>query len=237
MKPKILSTHEAMSSSAAQWLRCALEQQPNSLLCLATGGTPMLTYEKLVAEGKKAPSLCSQMRILKLDEWGGLAMDDPASCEFALQTSVIRPLKLERRYVGFNSRPKNAEKECGRIASWLRKNGPIDLCVLGLGVNGHLAFNEPSNALQPGIHIAKLARESMGHSMLNVARSTPRYGLTLGIGDILQSQQILLLVSGAAKQGPLRQLMEGRVTPGFPASFLWLHPNVTLLCDRAAANV
>ncbi|MBI1840370.1 MAG: 6-phosphogluconolactonase [Verrucomicrobia bacterium] len=236
MKPRVLATHETMSAAAARWLSDTLKGRPDSLFCLATGGTPLLAYEKFVAQARRAPGLCRRMRALKLDEWGGLDMDDPASCEFALQTSLVRPLKLNKRYTGFESRPDDPAKECARIAAWLRKNGPIDVCVLGLGVNGHLAFNEPAESLQPGVHVAKLARASMGHSMLNAARSKPRYGITLGIADILQSRRVLLLVSGPAKRVPLRRLLEGRVTPRFPASFLWLHPDVTLLCDRAATR-
>ena len=145
-------------------------------------------------------------------------------------------LPLIHRDVGFRGDAKDPHEEALRIGSWLRRNGPIDVCVLGLGVNGHLAFNEPAAFLQPGAHVAKLAKESLGHSMLNQSRGKPSCGLTLGIGDLLQSRKILLLVSGPSKFEPLRRFRERQVSSEFPASFLWLHSNVQLMCDQAAVE-
>ena len=103
--------------------------------------------------------------------------------------------------------------------------------MLGLGVNGHLGFNEPGPHLHPYAHVARLSADSLRHAMLDQARTRPTHGLTLGMADLLQARQVLLLVSGAAKSGPLRKLLAGEITTDFPASLLWLHPNVTLLCD------
>ena len=122
------------------------------------------------------------------------------------------------------------------MAAWLGKNGPIDICILGLGINGHVAMNEPAPAFTPGPHVAKLSRSSQRHPLLGGLAKKPRYGLTLGLGDILRSRKILLLVSGHHKHQPLKRLMQPRVSTQFPASFLWLHPNATVLCDREAAG-
>src|SRR5262249_48201744 len=112
----------------------------------------------------------------------------------------------------------------------------IDLCVLGLGVNGHIGMNEPAPSLQPEAHVARLAATSLRHSMLKNSRRAPTYGLTLGMAEILSSREILLLVSGANKRQPLRRLMSRELTTEFPASFLWLHPNWILFCDHDAAQ-
>ena len=125
--------------------------------------------------------------------------------------------------------------ECARMATWLAANGPIDLSILGLGVNGHLGFNEPAAALQAGPHVARLSRASLRHEMLRNARGQASYGLTLGMGDLMRSREVLLLVSGARKAEQLRRLFTGQVTPRFPASFLGLHPVLTICCDLAAA--
>jgi galactosamine-6-phosphate isomerase len=95
-------------------------------------------------------------------------------------------------------------------------------------------MNEPNRALNPHIHVATLARSSSRHPMLKSVQHRPRYGLTLGLLDILSSRKILLLVSGEAKRPILKKLLQARVTTSLPASFLWLHPNTTVLCDRAA---
>jgi galactosamine-6-phosphate isomerase len=236
MKPKIFSDHEAMSRAAARWLAERIEQKPDTLLCLATGASPTRAYDVLVARKKTAPKLFRQLRLLKLDEWGGLPMTDPATSEQHLRRHVVEPLQLGRRYTGFVSDSPEPERECARIQAWLKRHGPIDVCVLGLGVNGHLAFNEPAEFLQPHAHVARLSPESLGHSMVKDKPVRPRYGLTIGIGDILQARHVLLLVSGAVKQPMLARLLKGQLTPQFPASFLWLHPQATILCDRAAAG-
>ena len=140
------------------------------------------------------------------------------------------------RYIGFKSEAADLEAECVRVQRWLAANGPIDLCILGLGTNGHVAMNEPGRALIPHPHVAKLTRSSQRHPMLNGLRRKPRFGLSLGIGDILRSRKILLLVSGSHKRAVFQRLMEPRITARFPASLVWLHPATRVLCEREAAG-
>lgn len=236
MKPRVYADHDQMSRAAARWLGAALQSRADILLCLASGATPARAYELFARQHADRLSLFRRSRIIKLDEWGGLAMDDPASCEMHLQEAIVRPLSLSRSYVGFRSDAPDPEAECSRIQRWLNRNGPIDVCVLGLGTNGHVAFNEPARCLRPHAHVATLSPESLCHETLARGRSRPSYGLTLGMADLSQARRILLLVSGASKAGPLRELLRGVITPQFPASLLWLHPDVTLLCDQAAAS-
>ena len=223
-----------MSRRAAEWLAERLRRKPDSLLCLATGGTPTQTYQLLAQQGASEPALFARARILKLDEWGGLAMNDRASCEHHLRSLLIGPLGLESRYIGFQSQPADPQAECERIARWLDQNGPIDVCVLGLGVNGHLGFNEPAPALQPHAHVAQLAQTSLQHAMLGSSQGRPGFGLTLGMADLLHAREVLLLVSGPSKREPMRRLLDGLLDANFPASLLSLHPTATLLCDQAA---
>lgn len=231
MQPRDFPDHEAISQAAARWLEAALRYKPSALFCLATGSTPTRAYDLFVERTLRRGVPMHRMRVLKLDEWGGLAMNDPASCERHLQRHIVRPLALGKRYVGFRSNPPVPAKECARIERWLAEHGPIDVCVLGLGINGHVAFNEPGRFLRSGPHVASLARASLRHAMLKESRSQPRFGLTLGMADLLQSQRILLLVSGGAKRQAFHRLMSGEITPAFPASFLWLHPNTTVFHD------
>jgi galactosamine-6-phosphate isomerase len=233
----VAADHEAMSRLAATLIGDELQANPRMLLGVATGSTPTRTYEILACVAAREPERFEEIRLLKADEWGGLAADDPATCEAYLQASLLRPLAVATdRYIGWESDPDDPAGECRRIGDWLRDNGPIDLCVLGLGRNGHLAFNEPSESLTFGPHIAKLSEESLRHPMLGSARSGPRYGLTIGIGDIMRSRKVLLLVSGEQKAAQLRRLMNCGITTLFPASVLALHPRLTILCDAAAAR-
>lgn len=236
LSPHILCDHEAVSRVAADRLARQLRVEPRSLLCLATGATPMRTYALLAEQALVDPTLTSQCRVIKLDEWGGLPMTEPATCEQHLRSALIAPLGMSDRYIAFDSQPADANNECARIDGWLRENGPIDTCVLGLGLNGHLGFNEPADFLQPHTHVAQLSAASLSHAMVHNCGTRPDCGLTLGMADILQSRHILLLVTGRTKRGPLQQLLEGRITTQFPATLLHLHPSAQLLCDAAACS-
>ncbi len=229
-------SHEAMSREAVRRILDLLRGNPRLLLCAPTGMTPLRTYELLSEYSAREAALFASLRVLKLDEWGGLDMKDASSCEAQLRKYLIDPLGLTgSRYFGFVSNPHDAEAECKRVHDLVVAEGPIDLCLLGLGVNGHIALNEPSASLQPFAHVAQLAESSLRHPMLTGSRTAPAYGLTLGMAEILASREVLLLVSGASKRDPMKRLLKHEVTADFPASFLWLHPNCTIICDREAS--
>ena len=218
----------ALAAAASQILLQAIQKKPDLLLCAATGNTPTLTYQALVAQKSLFPA--DQLRIFKLDEWGGVPMDHPGTCESYMQQQLIRPLNISPdRYFSFQSKPADPQQECARIQQLLQQEGPIDLCVLGLGVNGHLAFNEPGAFLQPHCHIAELTEDSLGHSMAKDMQDVKLYGLTLGMSDILAAREIVLLISGTAKVEVTQRLMEAKISSQLPASFLWLHSNVKVL--------
>lgn len=236
MELTVFADHESLSHAAADWLIERIRTRPDALLCAASGSTPHRTYELLAKHGAVEPRLFDRLRLIKLDEWGGLPMDDPATCEAHLRSTLVTPLALAERYEAFQS-DASPEGECERVAAWLREHGPIDLGVLGLGLNGHLGFNEPAESLHAHAHVAQLSETSLTHAMLSQSELRPTHGLTLGMADLLQSREILLLVSGEAKRTALARLLRDEITPQFPASFLALHPRVTLFCDRAASTV
>ena len=235
MKINYYSSYESMSRQACDLLVFALEQNPGLLLCTATGNSPLRTYELLAEEYQQQSSLFSQLRILKLDEWGGIDEHDPQSSESFIRRRLIAPLHVsEERYFSFSGNAEAPEEECSRLQEILSRQGPIDLCVLGLGRNGHLGFNEPAEALMPHAHIAQLSPDTLQHSMVQAMQRQPTYGLTLGMADILQARRILLLVTGSGKKAAIEKLLEGRVTTHLPASLLWLHPDVECLIDERA---
>ena len=234
---EICRDHESLSSKAARLIMNALARKPDMLLCAAGGSTPLRTYELLAKDYLRHPETFQKLRLVKLDEWGGIAMDDPGTCEIQIRSFLMSPLQVaEKRYFGFDSNPADPEAECERIRRRLTTEGPIDFCVLGLGMNGHLAMNEPAPNLKPAAHVARLTEVTLAHPMLAQSKSPPTYGLSLGMGEILSSREILLLVSGANKREPLRKFLRREITTKFPASFLWLHSNWTLLCDNGAAE-
>jgi galactosamine-6-phosphate isomerase len=226
---------EALSARAAAFLAARFQAAPSMLFCAATGSTPTRTYERLVAMAPDRPGLFDRLRLLKLDEWGGLPPDDAGTCETYLQRHLAGPLGIPtERYFAFRSDAADPGAESLRVQRILAAEGPVDLCLLGLGLNGHLALNEPAEALQARAHVAPLDPGTREHPMIRHLGERPRFGLTLGMADILQAREILLLVNGSHKREVLQRLLAGGISTRLPASFLHLHPAVTLMCDRAA---
>lgn len=231
MRFSVFDDDEAMSVSAAEIMAHAVAGKPDLLLCAASGASPIRAYQLFTRDNKAGAAL----RVVKLDEWAGVAADDEASCDAYLRRHLIEPLAIPpARYWSFDGGAADGAAECAAMNRRLAAEGPIDLCVLGVGVNGHLALNEPAAELQADCHVAALAATSKDHPMLREHATPPSHGLTLGMAAILQSKHLLVLVSGAHKLDAMKTFLSRRITPHFPASFLWLHGNVDLLCDAAA---
>jgi galactosamine-6-phosphate isomerase len=228
---------EEMSHRAAKYLHHKVREKPDLLLCAATGGTPTRAYQLFAESWAGHRSEVRRLRVMKLDEWGGLPPDDPGTCEAYLRQHLLGPLEIsDDRYAGFRLGTPDPALDCERVASVLDQWGPIDVCVVGLGTNGHLGFNEPGPSLQPHAHVAKLSAASLDHPMVRHNAAAVTHGLTLGMADILHARSVLLLVNGAHKRDALRRLMTGPIATDFPASMLWLHSDVTCVCDADAAE-
>ena len=177
----------------------------------------MRTYELLAQHGAKEPTLFKQCRMYETRRMGRpTAGQIRPLATTQLRTTLMSPLGLAERYVAFEPNPPDPDAECARIADWLDQNGPIDISVLGLGINGHLGFTEPAEYLQPFAHVAELSQASLAHAMLAKSDVRPTYGLTLGMADLIQSRHILLLVTGPTKRDPLQRLLSGRIINRIP---------------------
>jgi galactosamine-6-phosphate isomerase len=235
MDLKVFNSPEELAEYASALIISKIQAARDLLLCTATGNSTTLTYRKVVEHKEQFQS--DALRIIKLDEWGGIPMDNPKSCESYLREKLIIPLEIrEENYLSFNSNAREPAAECQRMQKLLDESGPVDLCILGLGLNGHIAFNEPAAFLQPHCHIAQLSDKALSHSMAKEMGIRPAYGLTLGMTDIFNAKQILLLITGGSKAEITRDLMKQQVTALLPASFLWLHSNVQCLCDQEACS-
>ena len=230
--------YDEMSRTAAQVLIEQVNRKADSLLTIATGSTPEGMYRQFCRRVREEKLDIEALRFHKLDEWAALKKGDPASCDSFIRKFLIDHLHIsEDRYWGVNSEAEDPEGECKRIAERLRREGPSDLCILGLGANGHLGLNEPDSFLSPYTHIIDLTEQSKSHTMLNSAESKVARGMTTGMAEILQAGQILFIVSGEHKSEQFKRFMSGKVSTELPASFLWLHPRVTCVCDRAATSL
>jgi galactosamine-6-phosphate isomerase len=230
-----MPNYASLSHRAAAFIIDAVRAEPELILALATGSSPTGCYEKLAKYKTDEPHLFDRTHMVKLDEWGGLALNDPASCEAYLQQYIVQPLGIDpKRYTAFYSQATDPQVECKRVHLELECLGPLGLCVLGLGANGHLGFNEPADVLMPLPHVARLSQMTLEHPMVQKKDTAISYGLTLGMANIMQARRILLLVNGVHKRQQLARLLKGQVSTHFPASLLSLHADVTVICDVEA---
>lgn len=223
-----VANYQELSALAASHIVKEVKVKPDLLFCAATGGSPTGMY----AEMRKEKEVFHQMRVIKMDEWGIIPSEHPDSCESYLQKQLLEPLDIPaNRYVSFDPNSAAPEKEIQRIESYIQANSPMDICILGLGKNGHIAFNEPAEFLQPGFHKATLAESTIQHDPALSQGAEPAFGWCVGMQGILQSKKIIFLVTGKGKEAALEQILTKQISTDCPASFLWLHPNVELITD------
>lgn len=222
---------DVLSDRASEQLVTLIHDKPDAVICLATGGTPLLTYRNVAEKIRSRKIDIRQVTLVKLDEWVGIPLHAPGTCESFLQQHIVQPLGLRtEQLIGFQSENID-ENECERVTDLIASKGGLDLCVLGLGKNGHLGLNEPGEALDPFCHISKLDEQTRQHDMLKTVGSPVTEGITLGLKDILNAREILLLIAGEGKHAAVEKYLTATVSGSTPASFLWLHDNLTCLLD------
>jgi len=225
------SFEELSKKSAEVMVDCVLKK-PESLFCIATGSSPSRAYEIFVELVNKRQINVQELRILKLDEWWKVNANDLSTCENFIQTKIIKPLNISsQNYISFDSETSDADAECSRISKIIQEQGPIDLCILGMGKNGHLGLNEPGVSLIPFSHVVKLDKKTKTHDMLKKTNVTINYGMTIGIADIIASKKVLFLVTGDEKNASFNIFLNREVRADLPASILWLHPNSLCIFD------
>ena len=229
MEIEYFQDHKALDQKGSTMIIEMLRKNAELKLCAATGNSPTGIYKKLADHSMTAPQLYSRLQIIKLDEWVGLEKEDPGTCEKYLQDHLVKPLGIsEDRFLSFDPNPIDPETECQRVQTKFNEISPIDVCVLGLGKNGHIGFNEPGR-FEAHCHVRQLETDSMDHSMIAHSSFKPTLGLTLGVEDILSAKKIILIVSGTGKGRAIQDLLTGDVSSDCPASILWKHSDVSCL--------
>lgn len=222
-----------MSKAGFEIVRSEIEKKPELLFCVASGGSPSGLYAEMVSHHTQNSEFYSKLHVVKLDEWGGLETGSTFTSELDVQTKFVQPLGISPdRYLTIDPFTSDPQGDCDRMKVALEKS-PVDICILGIGVNGHIALNEPGEALQVGFHVAKLADSTLNNGMIKSLAQPPTFGMTMGVGEILKSKKILLFVAGSGKKQAFQKLLQQEVNSHFPASLLWLHPNVDILVDES----
>lgn len=239
MRLIVTADYEELSREAARFVAKKLLRKPELVLALPTGETPLGLYRELVRLYKENLLDFSQATAFNLDEFLGLPPEDPGSFRSYMARNFWSSVNLRPEACHIpHSLPNDPEAECRRYESLIAEKGGLDLAILGLGKNGHIAFNEPGTPFESLTHVAELSEETRKAEAerFGSLEKVPKKAITMGIRTIMNAREILLLVSGPEKAEILARALFGPVTPKVPASVLQLHPALTVIADRAALS-
>ena len=229
--------YKDMSRKAANIISAQVIMKPNCVLGLATGSTPIGTYDQLVEWYNKGDLDFSEVTTVNLDEYKGLPRTNDQSYYYFMHQHLFDRVNIDPERTNVpNGMEPDAEKECGRYEELIRSLGGVDLQLLGLGHNGHIGFNEPGEAFEKETHCVDLTESTIeaNKRFFASADDVPKQAYTMGIKTIMQAKKILIVVNGENKADIVERAFLGPVTPEVPASILQLHNDVTLVVDEAA---
>jgi glucosamine-6-phosphate deaminase len=226
-----------MSVEAGKIIVDKIRSNPSLTLGLATGSTPKGVYNYLIQDHKADGTSYQQMKSVNLDEYIGLKAQDTNSYHYFMSQNLFNHIDINENQTHIpNGAADDLEQECVRYEQLIKELGGVDLQLLGIGQNGHIGFNEPGTPFSSRTHIVTLAENTRiaNSRFFNSLEEVPTHAITMGIASILESKEILLLVSGEKKSEALLKFMNGDISEEFPASALKHHQNVTVIADRDA---
>ena len=231
--------YKDMSRKAANIISAQVIMKPNCVLGLATGSTPIGTYDQLVEWYNKGDLDFSEVTTVNLDEYKGLPRTNDQSYYYFMHQHLFDRVNIDPERTNVpNGMEPDAEKECGRYEELICSLGGVDLQLLGLGHNGHIGFNEPGEAFEKETHCVDLTESTIeaNKRFFASADDVPKQAYTMGIGTIMRAKRVLLMVSGEDKAETLAKALCGPITPKVPASVLQLHNDVVVVADEAALS-
>ena len=228
-----------MSRKAANIISAQIIMKPDCVLGLATGSSPVGTYKQLIEWYNKNDLDFSEVTSINLDEYKGLSPEDPQSYRYFMNTHLFDHVNIDKnRTFVPDGLATDPEKACAEYNANIIKQGGIDLQLLGIGRNGHIGFNEPSDHFEDETHCVDLTETTIQANKRFFAseEDVPRQAYTMGIGTIMRCRKLIVLVSGKDKAAILKQVIQGPVTPEVPGSILQFHPDCTIIADEAALS-
>lgn len=239
---KIIKTKDyaEMSQKACELIVDRLATLETPVLGLATGSTPEGLYECLIKKNDGKEVSFENVTTFNLDEYIGLAADHPNSYHYFMNENFFKHIDISSKNTHLpNGVATDLKQECADFDQLIQKSGGIDLQILGLGTNGHIAFNEPGSKFEGRTDIVDLAQETLDANarFFDSIEEVPTQAVSMGIGSIMEGKEIVLLVSGEAKAEALASVINGEVTEDFPASILQKHNQVTIIADEAALSL
>ncbi len=237
----ICKDYDEMSKVAAEMVREAIRRKPNLVLGLATGSTPLGLYKELIRMHKEEGLDFSQVVTFNLDEYYPMRPDHPQSYHTFMFENLFNHINIPRENIHIPNGwipPDQIEEYCRWYEEHIKEHGGIDLQILGIGANGHIAFNEPGTALQSRTQLVTLDAQTIKDNsrFFESEEEVPRWAISMGVATILEARKIILLANGEHKADAIAMCVEGPITAQVTSSALQLHPNTTVIVDEAAAS-
>ncbi len=239
MQLEIYKDYETLSAHAADEIVELVKNKPNAVICLASGDTPRLTCTCTVEKAIKEKVDFSQCTFIGLDEWVGVPPENKGSCNWFFQSLFLQPLKMPAANIHlFNSMSDDLAGECGKMDAVIAAKGVIDLMIVGIGMNGHIGFNEPGVSFDNYSHVIGLDPITLfvGQKYFTETVKLSK-GITLGLKHLVESKKVLLIANGNKKAEVIKKTVEGIITNSFPASIMQLHANGFVLVDESASSL
>lgn len=240
MKIISVKNYEELSKKAANIIASQVTLKPNCVLGLATGSTPVGAYEELVKKCNNGDLDFSQVTSVNLDEYKGLSGDHDQSYRYFMNTNLFDHVNIRKECTHVpNGMVEDGAKECERYNSVIEEVGGVDLQLLGIGGNGHIGFNEPSDHFENGTHLVTLTEETREANarFFESIDDVPTHAYTMGVGNIMAAKKVLLLASGESKAQAVYDSCFGKIDPKVQASILQLHPDCIVIADEAALSL
>lgn len=237
MQIQIFQDKESLHRAVAQLFIEAVQAKPNIVLGLATGSSPLETYENMIRDHKVNGTDYSKVVTFNLDEYIGLEGSHTQSYRYFMNTSLFNGLNIPLGQTNVPSGTGDVNETCKAYEAQIAKYGGIDLQLLGIGTNGHIGFNEPGTPFDTRTHVTDLTQETIdGNSrFFENVESVPKKAVTMGIQSIMDAKKIALIAYGSKKAAAIRDMVNGPVRESMPASILQNHPDVNLFLDEEAA--
>jgi glucosamine-6-phosphate deaminase len=226
-----------MSAIAADLVAQQIEAKPDTVLGLATGSTPEGMYAELIKKYEAGKLDFAAVRSVNLDEYYPIKPDNDQSYRYFMDHHLFNHVNIKKENVHIPSgEMKNPAIECKEYDEMVERDGGIDLQLLGIGQNGHIGFNEPGDSLYYETHLTDLTENTIQANSRFFASidDVPKQAITMGLGTIMKAKKILLLASGKNKHEAIAHLLGDRIDPKVPATLLKVHPDVVIICDKAA---
>lgn len=240
MQIHVFENAAQVGQAAATLIAAQVISKPDSVLGLATGSTPIPTYQELSRLCKAGVVDFSRVRSFNLDEYCRLPVDHEQSYHSFMKANLFDHINIDIRNTRVpDGNAQDAQAECASYDTAINRAGGIDIQILGIGRNGHIGFNEPGDAFVYGCHIVNLTQSTIeaNRRFFDSEDDVPRQAISLGVGSIMNARKVLLLATGADKAQAIRDSIYGDINPRTQASILRTHPDVIFLLDKAAAGM